>query len=88
METDPNARGRFTDYENAFETIGEPDYTVELIADADASVLLLKDWLEWADKSKLLAASTCLTFHFRLEVTYRTISYQIPLLLTLCFIAV
>jgi fatty acid synthase subunit alpha len=24
-------RGRFTDYDNTFETIGEPDYTVELI---------------------------------------------------------
>ena len=36
-------RGRFTDYGNTFETIGEPDYTVELITDADVGVLLLKD---------------------------------------------
>ena len=39
-------RGCFTDYDNNFETIDEPDYTVELITDADAGVLLSKDWFE------------------------------------------
>ena len=38
--------GRFTDYDNTFETIDEPDYTVELITDADVGVLLSKDWFE------------------------------------------
>jgi fatty acid synthase subunit alpha len=36
-------RGRFMGYENAIETIGEPDYAVELITDADVGVLLSKD---------------------------------------------
>jgi hypothetical protein len=44
-------RGRFMDYENTFETIGEPDYTVELITDTDFGVLLSKDWFGWADES-------------------------------------
>jgi hypothetical protein len=35
--------GCFTDYENTFETIGESDYTVELITGADVGVLLSKD---------------------------------------------
>ena len=39
-------RGRFTDYNNNFETIDEPDYTVELITDADVGVLLSKDWFK------------------------------------------
>jgi hypothetical protein len=39
-------RGHFIHYENTFETIGEPDYTVELITDADVGVLLLKDWFD------------------------------------------
>jgi fatty acid synthase subunit beta len=39
------------DYENTFETIGEPDYTVELITDTDFGVLLSKDWFGWADES-------------------------------------
>ncbi len=29
------------------EMIGEPDYTVELITDADVSALLSKDWFKW-----------------------------------------
>jgi fatty acid synthase subunit alpha, fungi type len=31
-------RGRFTDYENTFEMIDEPDYAVELITDADVGI--------------------------------------------------
>ena len=64
-------RGRFTDYEHTFETIDEPDYTVELITDADVGVLLSKDWFEWADESKPLAAGTRLIFRLRSEVTYK-----------------
>jgi fatty acid synthase subunit alpha, fungi type len=64
-------RGRFTDYENTFETIDEPDYTVELITDADVGVLLSKDWFEWAEESKPLAAGTRLIFRLRSEVTYK-----------------
>jgi hypothetical protein len=51
--------------------IHEPDYTVELITDADVGILLLKDWFEWADESKLLAAGMRLIFCLRSEVTYK-----------------
>ena len=61
----------FTDYEHTFETIDKPDYTVELITDADVGILLSNDWFEWADESKLLAASTRLIFHLRSEVIYK-----------------
>lgn len=64
-------RGRFTDYENTFETIDEPDYTVELVTDADVGVLLSKDWFEWADEVKRLTAGTRLIFRLRSEVTYK-----------------
>jgi len=64
-------RGRFTDYENTFETIDEPDYTVELVTDADVGVLLSKDWFEWADEAKPLTAGARLIFRLRSEVTYK-----------------
>ncbi|KAF8271214.1 fatty acid synthase [Lactarius quietus] len=64
-------RGRFTDYENTFETIDEPDYTVELATDADVGVLLSKDWFEWSDEAQPLKAGTRLIFRLRSEVTYK-----------------
>ncbi len=63
--------GHFTDYENTFKRIGEPNYTVELIANADIGVLLLKDWFKWANESKPPAAGTHLIFHLHSEVTYK-----------------
>jgi hypothetical protein len=56
---------------STFETIGEPDYTAELVTDADAGILLSKDWFEWADKSKPLAAGTLCRFRLCSEVTYK-----------------
>lgn len=64
-------RGRFTDYENTFETIDEPDYTVELATDADVGVLLSKDWFEWSDEAQPLKAGARLIFRLRSEVTYK-----------------
>ena len=64
-------RGRFTDYENTFEIVDEPDYTVELASDADVGVLLSKDWFEWTDETKPLTAGTRLIFRLRTEVTYK-----------------
>jgi acyl dehydratase len=64
-------RGRFTDYENTFETIDEPDYAVELATDADVGVLQSKDWFEWADDKTKLTAGTRLIFRLRSEVTYK-----------------
>ena len=49
--------------------INKPNYTAVLIADADIGVPLLKDWFEWADESKLLAAGMHLIFRLRSEVT-------------------
>ncbi|THH15787.1 hypothetical protein EW146_g4747 [Bondarzewia mesenterica] len=64
-------RGRFTDYENTFETIEEPDYLVELINDAAVGVLQSKEWFEWDDPSKPLQAGTGLIFCLKSEVTYK-----------------
>jgi fatty acid synthase subunit alpha len=64
-------RGRFTDFENTFEAIDEPDYTVELATDADVGVLLSKDWFEWLDEARRLEAGTRLIFRLRSEVTYK-----------------
>jgi fatty acid synthase subunit alpha len=64
-------RGNFTDYEHTFETIDEPEYTVELATDADVGVLMSKDWFEWADEDKPLTAGARLIFRLRSEVTYK-----------------
>lgn len=64
-------RGKFTDYENTFETIQEPDYLVELANDADVGVLQSKEWFEWDDDSKPLQAGTGLVFRLKSEVAYK-----------------
>ncbi|KAI0046589.1 fatty acid synthase [Auriscalpium vulgare] len=64
-------RGRFTDYENTFETIEEPDYIVELSNDASVGVLQSKEWFEWADEKTPLQAGTNLIFRLKSEVTYK-----------------
>jgi hypothetical protein len=55
--------GRFTDYENTFETIDELDFTVDLATATDVGVLLSKDWFEWADEAHPLLAGARLIFH-------------------------
>ena len=64
-------RGQFTDYENTFETVEEPDYLVELNSDADVGVLQSKEWFEWDDETKPLQAGTGLIFRLKSEVTYK-----------------
>ena len=64
-------RGRFTDFENTFETIDEPDYVVELENDAAVGVLESKEWFEWDDDSTPLQAGTSLTFRVHSQVTYK-----------------
>jgi fatty acid synthase subunit alpha len=65
-------RGRFTDFENTFEVIEEPDYIVELATDADVGVLKSKgDWFHWDDDSKPLLPGTSLVFRLKSEVTYK-----------------
>ncbi|KAI0368773.1 fatty acid synthase [Pilatotrama ljubarskyi] len=64
-------RGRFSDYENTFEILEEPDYLVELPTEASVGVLQSKEWFEWDDETKPLQAGTTLVFRVRSEVTYR-----------------
>ncbi|KAG6813968.1 hypothetical protein H0H92_005223, partial [Tricholoma furcatifolium] len=64
-------RGRFTDYENTFETIEEPDYTVLLATDADVGVLQSKEWFEWDDDSTPLVAGTSLIFRISSQVSFK-----------------
>ena len=51
--------------------VGQPEYTVELVADADVGVLISKDWLEWADESKPLIAPARLILCHSSEVAYK-----------------
>jgi fatty acid synthase subunit alpha len=55
-------RGRFTDYENTFETTEEPDYLVDLFDDAAVGVLQPKEWFDWDDQSVPLQAGIALFF--------------------------
>ncbi|KAI0635636.1 fatty acid synthase [Trametes polyzona] len=64
-------RGRFSDYQNTFEILEEPDYLVELPTEAAVGVLQSKEWFEWDDETKPLQAGTTLVFRVRSEVTYR-----------------
>ena len=64
-------RGRFTDFDNTFEIVEEPEYVVDLKTDADVGVLKSKEWFEWLDESKPLKTGTQLTFRTKSEVTYK-----------------
>ncbi|KAJ7227399.1 fatty acid synthase [Mycena pura] len=64
-------RGRFTDYENTFETTEEPDYIVKLENDAAVGVLQSKEWFEWIDESKPLLAGTSLIFRVKSRVAFK-----------------
>ncbi|KAJ7077160.1 fatty acid synthase [Mycena belliarum] len=64
-------RGRFTDYENTFETTEEPDYIVALESDAAVGVLQSKEWFEWIDESKPLLAGTRLIFRVKSQVSFK-----------------
>ncbi|KZT67951.1 hypothetical protein DAEQUDRAFT_367722 [Daedalea quercina L-15889] len=64
-------RGRYSDFENTFEVIEEPDYLVEVASEAEVGVLQSKEWFEWDDESKPLQAGTGLIFRIKSEVTYR-----------------
>lgn len=64
-------RGRFTDYENTFETTEEPDYSVPLETDAAVGVLQSKEWFEWENESKPLVAGTSLIFRIQSQVSFK-----------------
>lgn len=64
-------RGNFTDFQNTFEVLEEPDYVVEIADDAAVNVLKSKEWFEWDDETKPLQAGTKLVFRVKSEATYR-----------------
>ena len=64
-------RGRFTDFENTFETVDEPDYVVELVNDAALGVVQSKEWLVWEDDSQVVKAGVTLVFRVRSQVTFK-----------------
>jgi hypothetical protein len=71
-------RGRFTDYENTFEIVQEPDYVVEYPTDVSIGVLLSKEWFEWRNQSKPPEAGTSLIFRLKSEITFKSrVSYHI-----------
>lgn len=64
-------RGRFTDFENTFEVVQEPDYVVQIENDAAVGVLKSKEWFGWDDETKPLQAGTTLVFRVESEIDYR-----------------
>ena len=42
----------FSNFENTFETINEPDYVIELLDTATIGVIESKEWLAWEDDSQ------------------------------------
>lgn len=65
-------RGRFTDYENTFEMVEEPDYLVNVANDAAVGVLQSKEWFDWHDEAKPLQSGTGLIFRLRSEVSFKS----------------
>ncbi|PPQ94469.1 hypothetical protein CVT25_001102 [Psilocybe cyanescens] len=64
-------RGRFSDYENTFDTTEEPDYSVELENDAAVGVLVSKEWFEWENAASPLLAGTSLIFRIQSQVSFK-----------------
>jgi fatty acid synthase subunit alpha len=72
-------RGRFSDYENTFDTTEEPDCIVPLQSDVDVGVLQSKEWFEWENESSPLLAGTSLIFCMQSQVSFkdRTVYHNI-----------
>jgi len=64
-------RGRFSDFENTFDTTEEPDYAVTLETDAAVGVLQSKEWFDWDNPTSPLAAGTTLIFHIQSQVSFK-----------------
>jgi hypothetical protein len=62
--------GRFTDYENTFEAVEEPNYAATLEIDADVGVLQSKEWFSWGSSPPMLAGITFI-FHVRSQVPFK-----------------
>ena len=64
-------RGRFSDYENTFDTTEEPDYVVPLESDADVGILQSKEWFGWENESSPPPAGTSLIFRIQSQVSFK-----------------
>lgn len=64
-------RGAFTDYQNTFEIVEEPEYTVKVGSTIDVGVLSSKEWFEWDNDAEPLKPGTKLVFKVRSEYKYK-----------------
>jgi fatty acid synthase subunit alpha len=63
-------RGCFTDFENTFEIVDEPDYIVTLSTPAEVGVLNSKEWFQRDDDTKPLLPGTSLTFRVQSDIAF------------------
>ncbi|CUA68512.1 fatty acid synthase subunit beta, fungi type [Rhizoctonia solani] len=64
-------RGAFTDYQNTFEIVEEPEYVVKIGSAVDVGVLNSKEWFEWDNDSQPLEPGTTLIFKVKSEYKYK-----------------
>lgn len=64
-------RGRFTDYQNTFEVVDEPEYIIAVDDAPSVGVLQSKEWFEWDNDSKPLLPGTKLIFRVQSELAYK-----------------
>ncbi|QRW18188.1 fatty acid synthase subunit beta [Rhizoctonia solani] len=64
-------RGTFTDYQNTFEIVEEPEYVVKIDSAVDVGVLSSKEWFEWDNDSEPLKPGTTLIFKVKSEYKYK-----------------
>jgi len=64
-------RGRFSNYENTFQIVDEPDFLVELNDPSAVGVLQSKEWFEWDNDAKPLSPGTKLIFRVQTEAAYK-----------------
>ncbi|CAE6493369.1 unnamed protein product, partial [Rhizoctonia solani] len=64
-------RGNFTDYQNTFEIVEEPEYVVKVGSAVDVGVLCSKEWFEWDNDSEPLGPDTTLIFKVKSEYRYK-----------------
>lgn len=65
-------RGRFTDYENTFESTTDQEFAVPLLTETDIGVLMSKDWFQWDNEATPLTAGTTLIFKNQSELQYKS----------------
>jgi fatty acid synthase subunit alpha len=74
-------RGHFSDYENTFRIVDEPDFVVEL-NDTSAGILQSKEWLDWDNGAKSLLPGAKLIFRVQTGVAYKDKTAYSPMNIT------